>query len=103
LILQDLTEQTLANLTCDHVDVVYFAHFPTQRVPRNSIITKLSPKVLVLNGTKAEITSNSLNGQTSPKCFYLKRDGAVTTALLEGELVIQSYCGSEFRLRSLSR
>jgi ComEC/Rec2-related protein len=103
LILPDLTEQTLANLKCDHADVVYCTHFPTQRFPRNSIVTKLSPNVLVLNGTKAEITSNSLNGQTSPKCFYLKRDGAVTTALLDGELVIQSYCGSEFRLRSLSR
>jgi hypothetical protein len=99
LILQDLTEQTLANLKCDHADVVYCAHFPTRRFLRSSIVAKLSPNVLVLNGTKAEITSNSLNGQTSPKCFYLKRDGAVTTALLDGELVIQSYGGSEFRLQ----
>jgi ComEC/Rec2-related protein len=103
LILPDLTEQTLSNLPCDHADVVYCAHVPVRRFPRNSIVTKLSPDVLVLNGTKAEIVANSPGSQTSPRCFYLKRDGAVTTALLHGELVIQSYRGSEFRLRSLSR
>jgi ComEC/Rec2-related protein len=103
LILPDLTEQTLSNLKCDHADVVYCAHVLARRFPRDSIVAKLSPKVLVLNGTKAEITANSSGGQTSPRCFYVKRDGAVTTALLDGELVIQSYRGSEFRLRSLSR
>ena len=35
--------------------------------------------------------------------FTPSRIGAVTTALLNGELVIRSYRGSEFRLRSLSR
>ena len=101
LILPDLTEQTLANLKCDHADVVYCAHLPARRFPYDSIVAKLSPNVLVLNGTKAEITANSLHGQTSPRCFYIRRDGAVTTALLDGELVIQSYRGSEIRLRSL--
>jgi len=103
LILPDLTEQALANLKCDHAEVVYCAHSPTRRFPRDSIVSKLSPNVLVLDGTKAEITANSLGGQNSPRCFNVKRDGAVTTALLDGELVIQSYRGSEFRLRSLSR
>ncbi len=103
LILPDLTEQTLSNLSCDHADVVYCSHLSVRRFPRNAIVAKLSPDVLVLNGTKAEITENSLSAQTSPRCFYVKRDGAVTTALLDGELVIQSYRGSEFRLRSLRR
>jgi len=103
LILPDLTEQTLTNLKCDHADVVYCAHLPARRLPYESIVAKLSPNVLVLNGTKAEITANSLHGQSSPRCFYVRRDGAVTTALLDGELVIQSYRGSEIRLRSLSR
>jgi hypothetical protein len=103
LILPDLTEQTLANLKCDHADVVYCARLPARRFPRNSIVAKLSPNVLVLNGTKAEITATSLPSPTSPKCFYVKREGAVTTALMDDELVIQSYRGSEFRLRSLSR
>jgi hypothetical protein len=103
LILPDLTEQTLANLKCDHADVVYCAHLPARRVPYDSIVAKLSPNVLVLNGTKAEITANSLHGQTSPRCFYIRRDGAVTTALLDGELVIQSYRGSEIRLRLPSK
>jgi ComEC/Rec2-related protein len=103
LILPDLTEQILTSLQCDHADVVYCTHLPAQRFLHNSIVAKLSPNVLVLNGTKAEITANSLKGPTSPKCFYVRRDGAVTTALLDGELVIQGYRGSEFRLRSLSR
>ena len=34
LILPDLTEQTLANLECDHADVVYCAHLPARRFPR---------------------------------------------------------------------
>ena len=103
LILPDLTEQTLANLKCDHADVVYCAHLPARRFPYDSIVAKLSPNVLVLNGTKAEITANSLHGQTSPRCFYIRRDGAVTTTLLDGELVIQSYRGSEIRLRLPSK
>jgi len=103
LILPDLTEQTLTNLKCNHADVVYCAHLPARRLPYESIVAKLSPNVLVLNGTKAEITANSLHGQSSPRCFYVRRDGAVTTALLDGELVIQSYRGCEIRLRSLSR
>jgi ComEC/Rec2-related protein len=103
LILPDLTEQTLTNLQCGHADVVYCAHLPAQRLLHDSIVAKLSPSALVLNGTKAEITANSLHGQTGPRCFYVRRDGAVTTALVDSELVIQSYRGSEFRLRSLSR
>jgi Competence protein len=103
LILPDLAEQTLTNLKCDHADVVYCAHLSARRLPRDLIVAKLSPSVLVLNGTKAEINTNSLGGQTGPKCFYLKRDGAVTTASMDDELVIQTYRGSEFRLRSLSR
>jgi competence protein ComEC len=103
LILPDLTEQTLTNLKCDHADVVYCARLPARRFPQNTIVAKLSPNVLVLNGTKAEITATSLHGPTGPKCFYVKREGAVTTALMDDELVIQSYRGSEFRLRSLSR
>jgi hypothetical protein len=82
---------------------VYCAHLPARRFPYDSIVAKLSPNVLVLNGTKAEITANSLHGQTSPRCFYIRRDGAVTTALLDGELVIQSYRGSEIRLRLPSK
>ena len=103
LILPDFTEQTLAKLECDHADVVYCAHSTTRRFLRNSIVAKLSPNVLVLDGTKAEITANSSGGQTNPRCFYVRQDGAVTTALLDGELVIKGYRGSEFRLRSLSR
>lgn len=99
LILPDLTEEILANLKCDHADVVYCAHLPPRRFLQNSIVAKLSPKVLVLSGTKAEINANSPGGQTGPRCFYVKRDGAVTTALLNGELVIHSYRGSEFRLQ----
>jgi hypothetical protein len=98
LILAEISEQTLENLHCDHVDVVYCGHLAARRFPRDSIVAKLSPNVLVLNGTKAEITANSFGMPSGPRCFYVKRDGAVTTALLDGELVIQSYRGSEFQL-----
>ncbi len=103
LILPELTEQSLSSLPCDHADVVYCPHLPTRRFSRNSIFAKLSPNVLVLNGTKSDINAIASGGQASPRCFYLKRDGAVTTALLGDDLVVRSYRGSEFRLRSLSR
>jgi hypothetical protein len=49
------------------------------------------------------VTGNSQNNASSPKCFYVKQDGAVTVSLLGDELVIRGYRGSEFRLPSLSR
>ena len=65
------------------------------------MVNKLSPSILVLNGTKPEVIANA--GDGSSKCFYVKQDGAITTELLNRELVIRSYRGSEVRLRSLSR
>jgi ComEC/Rec2-related protein len=103
LILPNVSEASLAFLKCDHVDVVYCGRLQGRRFPRNLILTKLSPSILVLNGTKAEVTANSQNSPSSSKCFYVKQDGAVTTSLLGDELLIRGYRGGEFRLRSLSR
>jgi hypothetical protein len=103
LILPSVSETTIAGLKCDHVDVVYCGRLRGRRFPRSLVIAKLSPSILVLSGTKPEIIANPRDGFASPKSIYLKQDGAVTAALLNHELVVQSYRGSEFRLRSLSR
>ena len=103
LILPKVAEASLSALKCGHADVVYCGRHLGRRFPRDLIIAKLSPSVLVLNGTKPEVIANSVNDHSSPKCFYLKQDGAVTTALFNRELVVRSYCGSEIRLPSLSR
>jgi ComEC/Rec2-related protein len=103
LILPNLSEACLAVLKCDHADVVYCGRLQGRHFPRNLILAKLSPSILVLNGTKTEVTANSQNNPSSPKCFYVKQDGAVTTSLLGDQLVVRGYRGSEFRLPSLSR
>jgi ComEC/Rec2-related protein len=103
LILPSVTEASLNALNCGHVDVVYCGRLRGRRFPRDLMIAKLSPSILVLHGTKPEMIANARNGPSSPKCFYVKQDGAVTTELLNRELAIRGYCGSEFRLRSRSR
>jgi ComEC/Rec2-related protein len=103
LILPSVSETSLAILKCDHADVVYCGRLQGRHFPRNLILAKLSPSILVLNGTKIEVTANSPNNPLGPKCFYVKQDGAVTTSLVGDQLVIRGYRGSEFRLRSLSR
>jgi competence protein ComEC len=101
LILPTVTAASVTALKCDHADVVYCGRLLGRRFPRDLMIAKLSPSILVLNGTKPEVIANSGDSHSIPRCLYLKQDGAVTTALLNGELVIRSYRGSEFRLRSL--
>jgi ComEC/Rec2-related protein len=103
LILPSVSEASLALLKCDHADVVYCGRLEGRRFPGNLMIAKLSPSILVLNGTKSEVTANSQNNRSNPKCFYLKRDGAVTTTLIDNDLVVRGYRGSEFRLPNLSR
>jgi competence protein ComEC len=103
LILPTVTEASLTALKCDHADVIYCGRLGGRRFPRDLMVKKLSPSVLVLNGTKAEVIANTRDGPPTTKCFYLKQDGAITTELLNRELVIRGYRGSEFRLRSLSR
>ena len=103
LILPNVTGASLTSLNCDHADVVYCGRLLGRRFPRDLMIAKLSPSILVLNGTKPEVSANSQNGPSSPKCLYIKQEGAVTTALLNGDLVIRGYRGTEFRLRSRSR
>jgi len=103
LILPNVTEASLTALHCDHVDVVYCGRLRSRRFPRHLITAKLTPSVLVLNGTKSEIIANSEESPSSPKCFYIKQEGAITTALMNNDLVIRAHRGTELRLRSLSR
>jgi hypothetical protein len=101
LILPTVTEAILTALKLDHADVVYCGRLRDRRFPRDLLISKLSPAVLVLNGTKTELTANPHGN--SPECFFLNQGGAVTTMLSGGNLRVRNYCGSEFRLPSRSR
>jgi competence protein ComEC len=104
LILPIVNEASLIALKCDHADVVFCGRLRSRRFPHDLMIDKLSPSILVLNGTKPEVLANSQDSPPSTtRCFYLKQDGAVTTELLNSELVIRGYRGSEVRLHSLSR
>jgi hypothetical protein len=103
LILPDVTEKNIVALKCDHADVVYCGRLGGRRFPRNLMNVKLSPSILVLNGTKPEVVANPRDGSSGPKCLYVKRDGAVTTALQGDDLVVRGYRGTEVRLRSLTR
>jgi competence protein ComEC len=103
LILPTVTEASLSALKCGHADVVYCGRLRSRRFPRDLMVSKLSPSILVLNGTKPEVTANARDGPLTTKCFYIKQDGAITTELINHELVIRGYRRSEFRLRSLRR
>jgi ComEC/Rec2-related protein len=101
LILPTVTESILNALKLDHADVVYCGRLRDRRFPRDLLVSKLSPAVLVLNGTKTELIANPHGN--SPECFFLKQVGAVTTMLSGGKLRVRNYCGSELRLPSRSR
>jgi ComEC/Rec2-related protein len=103
LILPNVSESILTALKCDHADVVYCGRLRTRRFPRSLMIAKLSPSVLVLNGTKPEAMANTQETPPNPKCFFVKLEGAVTAELLNNQLLVRGYRGSEFRLPSLSR
>ena len=95
LILPTVTEASLTALKYDHADVVYCGRLLGRRFPRNLMIAKLSPSILVLTGTKPEVIANSGDSHSIPRCFYLKQDGAVTTALLNGERSEERRVGKE--------
>ncbi len=103
LILPTVTEQILNELKTNHADVVYCGRLNERRFPRDLIIRKLAPAVLVLSGSKPERIANPPGTGLSPECFFLKQGGAVTTFLSNGKLTVRNYSGSEFRLESRSR
>ena len=62
LILPTVTEASLTALKCDHADVVYCGRLGSRRFPRDLMVNKLSPSILVLNGTKPEVIANARDG-----------------------------------------
>jgi hypothetical protein len=66
-----------------------------------SILSKLTPRVAIFTGSKAELGIRST--PDAPICFYLKENGAVTTAVMGKELVVTDMAGHQVRLRSLNR
>ena len=67
LILPNVTEAILTALKCDHADVVYCGRLRSRRFPRSLMIAKLSPSILVLNGTKPEVMANSQDNPLESK------------------------------------
>jgi hypothetical protein len=99
LILGEISDRLAAELPEVHADVVYCMHSSTRNL--RAILSKLEPKVVILNGNKAEFGIRST--ADAPFCFYLKENGAVTTAVVGEELVVADMTGRQVRLPSLSR
>ena len=103
LILPAVASEILAELKQDHADVVCCGRLRERRFPRELLISKLSPSVLILTGTKSELAQSMQVNKAYPKCFFIKQDGAVTVAAFNDELRVRSHCGAEIILQSLSR
>jgi len=103
LILPTVTIEILTALKQNHADVVCCGRLRERRFPRELLIKKLSPSVLILTGTKPELAENSQGIGAYPKCFFIKQEGAVTVTAIHAGLRVWSHCGSEILLPSLSR
>jgi ComEC/Rec2-related protein len=103
LILPQLNEEIVKALPNEHVDVVYCGRVGTRHVPRDSLIAKIAPTVVISSGTKIEIAANSNHDPSSPRYLYLKRDGAITTERSGDNLFVHTFRGKELLLASRSR
>ena len=103
LILPTVASEFLIHIKQDHADVVCCGRLRERRFPRELLISKLSPSVLILAGTKPEMAENTEARGAYPKCFFIKQDGAVTAAVFNDELRIWSHRGVEILLPSRSR
>ena len=99
LILSEVNDQLVAELPDTRADIVYCMHSSSRNL--RSILSKLAPRVAIFNGSKAELGLRST--PDGPICFYLKENGAVTTAIMGKELVVTDMAGHQVRLRSLKR
>jgi ComEC/Rec2-related protein len=99
LILSEVDDRLATELPDVRADVVYCMHTSSRNL--RSILSKLTPRVAIFTGTKAELGIRS--APDAPICFYLKENGAVTTAVVGKELVVTDMAGHQARLRSLNR
>jgi ComEC/Rec2-related protein len=103
LILPELSEEIVSALPNEHVDVVYWGRARSRHIPRDSLVAKVAPEVVISSGTKAEIEKNSVRGQVRPRYLYLKQDGAITAERSGSDLFIHTFCGTTLRLTARSR
>jgi competence protein ComEC len=103
LILPQFSEEIVQALPNEHVDVVYCGGVRTRHVPRDSLIAKIAPAVVISSGTKSETAANSNLDPSSPRYLYLKREGAITTERRGDNLFVHTFRGTELRLTSRSR
>jgi ComEC/Rec2-related protein len=104
LLLSDVTDQTLNLLRPHHVDVVYCAHTRTKRFPRDALIRIVSPQLIILTGTKPEITAAQANPEKlEPRWLFVKETGAITAFVSGDELIVNGFRGPQIRFRSRSR
>jgi ComEC/Rec2-related protein len=103
LILPTVANEILTSLKQRHADVVCCGRLRDRRFPRELLINKFSPSVLILTGTKPELAENTQGNGAYPKCFFIKQIGAVTVSLFNDELRVCGHCGAEILLPSLNR
>jgi hypothetical protein len=103
LILPELNEEVVSALPKEHVDLVCCGRLRTRRTPRDSLVAKITPDVVISSGTKTEIATNSKRDPASPRYLYLKQDGAITAEQNGDDLFLHTFCGTELRLTARSR
>src|SRR5262249_23212111 len=103
LILPELSEKIVSALPKEHVDLVCYGRVRTRHSPRDSLVAKITPDVVISSGTKTEIATDSNRSQASPRYLYLKRDGAITAEQNGDNLLVYTFCGTELRLTARSR
>jgi signal recognition particle subunit SEC65 len=103
LILPELSEEIVSALPNEHVDLVYCGRARSRHIPRDLLVAKLAPEVVISSGSKAEIARNSIREQVHPRYLYLKQDGAVTAESSGSKLFIHTFCGTALCLTARSR
>ena len=103
LILPELNEEVVSALAKQHVDLVCCGPVRTRRTPRDLLVAKITPDVVVSSGTKTEIAANSKPDRASPRYLYLKQDGAITAEQNGDNLFVHTFSGTELRLTARKR
>jgi ComEC/Rec2-related protein len=103
LILPELREEIVNALPKEHVDLVCYGRVRTRHPPREALIAKITPDIVISSGTKTEIATSSKHDQACPRYLYLKHDGAITANQNGDNLFVHTFCGTELHLTARSR
>ena len=103
LILPEIDEAIVNGLPNERIDVVCYGRVRSRHIPRDSLIAKLAPSVVISSGTKMEIVADSKRDNACPHFLHLKQDGAITAERSGDDLLVHTFLGTEFRLTSRSR